>query len=184
MYFMSGCIEPEGHREQARKASGDSFVGNFCKKQLCKKREGMGRQTQRMAAPVTIHLDSPTKGTLAVEVWEADPEEKVGTLGDSGSPLSCQRAIMGGHLGVPDCSHEGPQRAVFEFPTSWPLPVYQRCEGKQQGLRGKGSSCDPSPLPHGTLRPVRVSYTLCWGQTLRWAAGNWGYILNWAVQIY
>ena len=95
----------------------------------------MGRKTQRMAAPVTIHLDSPTRGTLAVEVWEEDPEEKVGASADSGSSLSCQRTVMGGHLGVPDCSHEGPQRAVFGLPTSWPLLVCRRCEGKQQELR-------------------------------------------------
>lgn len=127
MYFMSGCIEPEGHREQARKASGVSFVGNLCKS---KRERGWEDRHRKWLLQVTVHLDSPSKGTLAVEVWEADPEEKIEALGDSRPPLSCQRAVMGGHLGVPDCSHEGPQRAVFGLPTSWPLLVCQRCEGK------------------------------------------------------
>lgn len=115
-----------------------------------------------------------------MEVWEADPAEKVGALGDSGPPLSCQRAAMGGHLGVPDCSHEGPQRAVFGLPTSWPLLACQRCERKQQETRGKESSYDPSSLPHGTLRPVRVSHTVLGSDTTLGFSRQLRYILNWA----
>lgn len=181
MYFLSGCIEPEGHREQPRKASGDSFVGNFCKSNFVRRERGWEDRHGKWLLQVTVHLDSSTKGTLAVEVWEADPAEKVGALGDSGPPLSCQRAAMGGHLGAPDCSHEGPQRAVFGLPTSWPLLACKRCEGKQQELRGKGSSCDPSSLPHGTLRPVRVSHTVLGTDTMVGFCRQLRYILNWVV---